>query len=177
MGECTCSRLERVDLFFILNDLWQVFEMLYASPHAPPLCPPDLNLAQYTKLLFDKRCMVRLLSLPFSPVIPIAHIPIPSIFIFRCIRNAIHLMVRTLHGPIGCAYAVTVWKVNGTFTPDIQQLNLTKSRFTTLTTPYRYWLLIPMMRTFVHGSELASQFTDFSSCLVPIRTPHICCNK
>lgn len=26
-------------------------------PDAPPLCPPDLNLAQYTRILFDKRCM------------------------------------------------------------------------------------------------------------------------
>ncbi|KAF9448882.1 hypothetical protein P691DRAFT_813470 [Macrolepiota fuliginosa MF-IS2] len=38
--------------------LWEdAFQALYSSEHAPPSCPSDLNLAQYTKLLFDKRCM------------------------------------------------------------------------------------------------------------------------
>lgn len=40
-------------------------------------------------------------------------------------------MVRMLHGPIDCAYAVTAWRVNGTPTPDFiylfKKLDLTKS--------------------------------------------------
>lgn len=66
----------------------QAFETLYASPHAPPPCPSDLNLAQYTKLLFDKRCMVSLLSLPLSPVFPIAHIPFLSLVVISGMQFA-----------------------------------------------------------------------------------------
>ncbi|EKM82213.1 hypothetical protein AGABI1DRAFT_105521 [Agaricus bisporus var. burnettii JB137-S8] len=39
--------------------IWkQVYERLYESGNPPPRCPEDINLAQYTRFLYHKRCMV-----------------------------------------------------------------------------------------------------------------------
>ncbi|KXN91508.1 hypothetical protein AN958_00770 [Leucoagaricus sp. SymC.cos] len=40
--------------------IWEeAYERVYQYPTPPPRCPDDLNLAQYTKFLFEKDCMVR----------------------------------------------------------------------------------------------------------------------
>jgi hypothetical protein len=62
MGKSARYIWERVRLALIPSGphltIFQGFEALYTSAHPPPPCPSDLNLAQYTRLLFEKRCMV-----------------------------------------------------------------------------------------------------------------------
>ncbi|KXN91510.1 hypothetical protein AN958_00772 [Leucoagaricus sp. SymC.cos] len=104
--------------------LWErAFEALCASPHPPPQCPSDITLAQYTKLLFDKRCME--CNSPHG-----SHVIWP---------HRLRVCANCLEG----------------------------SRFTVLTSPYRYWMVIPMIRTFVHGRYqtfvLASEFDEIKA--------------
>lgn len=147
MGESTSLATHRKS--FSLSPVTQGFECLYARSQAPPACPSDLNLAQYTKLLFDKRCVVS-----------------PSQFFHSCSHcNNIIRFFKECNSPHGshvswvhrlrvCSkclqgnrYAQSVVNL------DKLDNSITQYRFTILTSPYRYWRVIQMMRTFVNGSE------------------------
>lgn len=75
--------------------------------------------------------------------------------ISRCyIRNAIRHMVRTLHGPIDCAYAVTAWKVNGTPTLDFYFIQ--KNSISQRAQIYYVAKPVPVLAPYSHDADVRS---------------------
>lgn len=70
-------------------------------------------------------------------------------------RSVTLLMAHTLFGLIGYGYVAIVWRGIGMCAGHFPTWRgLTWDRFTVLSITHQYWLVIPMIRTFVRGSEL-----------------------